>query len=313
MSTGAMLLLLSLLQGAQPVPQAPRPVLRTPARTAAAPTGSRLVPFAVATTAFDSNINHARDDIDAYGAAVGGGLIFRNNPAKPHLEVQYEAGLHRYANTDRWNRLSQRVRAQWSARLSKRFELETVGEASLKGSTEDRELSNQFVVSPRLEFRLTPAFRVRGYGAARLKRYDDDAARNAFNRYGGAELAGRFRGGTRWSAGGRYEWNGAESRRQQYARWTCYADYERPVGPNDRLEFETRFRVSHYPYRLVEVEDGDEELRRDRRVEPAIAWTHAIDSDLEFRVGYAFSGRDSNDPRRDYQSHNVSFSILQRW
>lgn len=293
--------------------QPPRPAPPAAAPPAAEGRISRFTPFTVASTVFDTNIDHNAEDLDAYGMALGAGVVFRNDPRKPTLEVQYQAGFHRYANTDQWNRLSHFVRAAWERRLTRRVVFEAVGEGSLKGSTEDRELSNQLSLSPRVEYRFTPTWRVRAFGAWRLKRYPDNPDRNATNRYAGLELAVRPRSGIRWSAGGRYEVNRAESSRQQYLRWTWFGDLTAPMGPRDRLEIETRYRRQRYPFRLVDVKGGPDIPRADQRVEPEISWVHAFNEDVEIRAGYAFSGRDSNDPRRDYRSHQVIASLLRRW
>ncbi|HET8679222.1 MAG TPA: hypothetical protein VFM39_03825, partial [bacterium] len=175
------------------------------------------------------------------------------------------------------------------------------------------ELSNQLLLSPRLEFRFSSAWRVRAVGAWRVKRYEDSADRNAFNRYAGLELVARPRSGIRWEAGGRYELNAAESDRQTYRRWTWYGGLESPVTRRDRIFFDLRYRQRQYPYRLVDIPGGPDVPRRDRRLEPELAWLHTVGDDVELRIGYGFSGRDSNDPRRDYQSHEVMFSVLQRW
>lgn len=295
-------------QPAQPV--RPAPPTSTEKAQVAGP--SRFTPFTLASTIFDTNINHNEEGLDSYGMMVGAGLRFLDNPLKPSLELQYQAGFHRYANTDQWDRLSHFVRAAWERRLSRRVAFEAVGEGSIKGSTEDRELSNQLSFSPRLEYRITPVWRVRAFGAWRLKRYPDSADRNAVNRYGGLELAVRRRG-VRWSAGGRYEVNAAESSRQRYLRWTWFGDLSVPVRTWDRLELEMRYRRQRYPFRLVDVKGGPDIPRYDVRVEPEVTWVHVLDQDLEARIGYAFSGRDSNDARRDYRSHQVMASLLRRW
>ena len=49
---------------------------------------SRFTPFTVASTVFDTNINHSEDDLNAYGMTLGAGVIFRNDPRRPTLEVQ---------------------------------------------------------------------------------------------------------------------------------------------------------------------------------------------------------------------------------
>src|SRR5207247_7304395 len=155
------------------------------------------------------------------------------------------------------------------------------GEGSIKGSTEDRELSNQLALAPQLEFRFTSALRLRAFGAWRVRRYEDTPDRNAVNRYGGLELVGRPRSGARWDAGGRYELNAAESDRQRYLRWTWFGALTRPVTAHDRLELEMRYRRQRYPYRLVDVSHGPDVPRRDRRVEPEISWLHTVDDDME--------------------------------
>ncbi|MBK5296441.1 MAG: hypothetical protein JJE40_04720 [Vicinamibacteria bacterium] len=293
-------------------PQRAQPVRPAPPASSAAQPPSRFTPFTLASTAFDTNINHNQEDLDAYGMTLGAGVLFRNDPRKPTLELQYQAGFHRYANTNQWDRLSHFARAAWERRLSRRVAFEAVGEGSIKGSTEDRELSNQLSLSPRIEYRITSAWRVRAFGAWRLKRYPDGADRNATNRYGGLELARRGPG-IRWSTGGRYEVNAAESSRQRYLRWTWFGDLSTPIGRWNRLEVEMRYRRQRYPFRLVDVKGGPDVPRFDVRIEPEITWVHLIDADLEVRAGYAFSGRDSNDPRRDYRSHQVIASVLQRW
>lgn len=291
-------------------PPAQRPDIPRPATAAA---GRRFIPFAVASTVFDSNINHDPQDLDSYGGVLGVGGIFRNDPRKPTLQVQYQAGLHRYTNTDQWDRLSHYARAAWDRRFNRRLALEMVGEVSIKGSSEDRELSNQALVSPRLEFRLTPGWRLRALGGWRVKRYEDTPDRNAFNRYAGLELARRPRSGPRWDAGAKYELNATESDRQRYLRWTWYGGVSIPVRPIDRLDLDMRYLRQRYPYRFVNVPHGPDVLRRDWRVEPEVSWLHTVHDDVELRLGYAFSGRESNDPRRDYRSHQMIFSVQKRW
>ena len=65
--------------------------------------------------------------------------------------------------------------------------------------------------------------------------------------------------------------------------------------------------------RIVIRMKGPDVPRRDWRIEPEISWLHSVGHDLDLQAGYAFSGRDSNDPRRDYRSHQVLLSVLRRW
>jgi hypothetical protein len=299
-------------RSAQAARKAPEPPPRPPVLQIQTPP-QKLIPFVSASTIFDTNIDHDATDLDSYGVVFGAGGIFKNDPIRPTFEAQYLAGIHQYANTDRWDRISHYVRAAWDRRFTRQVRFEPVAEMSIQGSSEDRDLSNQFVLSPRLEYRFTPELRVRGLVVWRVRRYEDTPDRNAFNRYGGVELLGRPQSGPSWSVGGRYELNATESARQRYLRWTWYGDLSAPVGTRDRLELEVYYRSRHYPFRFVDVRGGPDVLREDVRVEPEVIWLHALDDRRELRIGYAFSGQYSNDVRRDYLSHQLLFGVLNRW
>src|SRR5262245_23665556 len=79
---------------------------QSPTQPDEAPSAPQVIPIVTIGTVFDSNINHDAEDLDSYGTVLGVGAIFRNNASQPTLEVEYQAGLHHYTNTNRWNRLS---------------------------------------------------------------------------------------------------------------------------------------------------------------------------------------------------------------
>lgn len=293
--------------------QLPAPPIDTRTERPVPTRPSRVIPFTSVTTAFDSNVNRDTDDLDSLGAVAGLGVIFKNNPLRPTLEVKYEAGFHQYSNTNRWDRVSHHLRTAWDRRLTRRLYFEQVGEVAIKGSTEDHELSNQGMLSPRLEYRFVRWLRLRAEGAWRVKRYDDTPDRNAFNRYGGLELAGRHASGLRWTIGARAELNATVSQRQRYERRTWYIEFATPLTKRDRIEFGVAHRHQRYPYRFVDVPQGPDVLRRDVRIEPELEWLHALSDRVELRLGYGFDGRDSNDSRRDYRSHQGVLGILTRW
>ncbi len=293
--------------------QRPPPVVVRPAVPAAATSSlGRLVVAFTAGTAFDSNIDHDLDPRAVYGGVAGLGVRFRDNPANPSFEVTYEAALHRYPEANQWDRLSQTARMAWELDLGGPLKFETVAEASLRGSSEDRELSNQIRVEPRLEVKLSSAQRLRFFTAYRVKRYPEDPVRNASNPMAGVQFRQRSPRGDSWEFGVRYDSNRADGARFSYHRWTTETTFATPLGPVDRLEFGLAMRMQRYPNRFVEVED-DDVPRFDQRWSPSVRWAHTVDDDFEFSAEYQFESRQSNDPGRGYRSHLTTFRVVQRW
>lgn len=294
------------------VAQAPKIDAQTGTPTPAILELRRLSPFVTFSGGFDSNINRDSAELDSVGVVAGAGLLFRDNPRKPSLEISYHTGLHRYTATDRWNRLSHFTRVAWEREVAHDLTLENIGEISIKGSTEDRELGDQYLVMPRLEYKIDSRWRVRGYAAYRARRYAEDVGRNAHNGFVGLELRSRASRGARWDVGARLERNAARDPRREYRRWTTYVDWSNAMTRRDRLELELRVRQQRYPYRFVDVDNGPDVLRRDWRVEPTAAWVRAIGR-TEFRVQYEFELRRSNDIRRGYHAHGLTFGVTERW
>ena len=293
---------------AQPPGQSPRepqpPSLPTDAR-------KRFEPYVAISSGFDSNVEHDTDDTDSVGGVLAGGFIFWNNPVDPTFELNAEVAGHQWSNSNQWDRLSQKVTASYEHDLPGRWSFDTTGELSFKGSSEDREISDQYVVIPRVAYRLSSQDRIRAYAGLRARRYDDDPGRNAFNRYVGVEFTERATPGRRIELDLRYEVNETENPRNHYNRWTFGVGYELPVG-TERIEAEVRYRMQYYPFREVEVDDEDVN-RRDHRWIPKIAWTHPISSGLELRAGYVYETRTSNDLDREFNAHLVSIAFVRRW
>ena len=292
-------------QRATPQQPAPPPV-RTPA-------GDRpLTLFTSAASVFDTNINHDDEDaLESLGMVLAAGARFRDDPRDPIVDVTYTMGFHRYLRTDQWDRLSHHVRAVVEAELSGPWTFATVGEVSLKGTSEDRELSDQYLINPRLDYRFGERHRVRLYGALRAKRYDEDLLRNATNRYAGAEVQFRSTDGKRVEVGGRLEGNDAVGPRNDYSRYTYYTEFLAPVSPRDQIELELTVRTQQYLTRRVE--NSSRLLRRDRRWIPSFAWVRALTPDADLEVGYRLESRTSNDPDKTFHAHLFSVSVLRRW
>jgi len=278
----------------------------------AAPTpGSRLWSVsASASNVFESNIDRSREGQLADGLVLGLTGYVQNRADRPTLTVQYQVGLHTYAGTDRWDRLSHNVRASYERRLAKSLSVEGVSEIAIKGSSEDRELGNQYVFSPRLQYRFSRAFRVGFEGGYRVRRYDDPL-RNATNPYGGLRLSWRFGGRGRLDAGYRYEENHATGERHRYRRYTVGSEVLIPVTPHDTFDVEAKWRTRRYE-RLVRV-DGARVPLRDAKWTLSPAWVHLLSPGLQLRLSYEFETRGANDPDRQYDAHSTVFAIERRW
>ncbi|BCS34819.1 hypothetical protein TBR22_A40450 [Luteitalea sp. TBR-22] len=311
------LALLPTLVSAQPVDRGPavagapaRPVgPRPPERPPTARSWSGLVRFG---NAYDSNIDQNETNHQAFGVILGTGVQYVDDPSDPSVQFTYETGLHRYGGTDRWNRVSHYARGQVTQDLPWRWaKLDVIGELSLKGTTEERELSNQANVTPRLNLRLSRRNRLRVLAAWRERRYDD-AARDASNRYVGTEFSHRGGQGREWTIEARVERNHAASNRYDWDRFTWGGEYVVPLGRRGRLELELKYRRVLYTSRTVEINDEDV-LRRDHRWTPTIVWRHAITPMTELRLGYTRDSRDSNDVRRDFAADQALFGITRRF
>jgi hypothetical protein len=261
---------------------------------------------------YDSNINHDQTDTGAFGYVFGLGTHFRNRPASPTLEFDYNIAYHDYTATDRWDRVSHRARVDHEANLGRKWTLESIAEVSLKGSSEDRELTDQYSLVERLGYRLGRRNRVRLDLAYRVKRDKDDPDRNAINRYVRLNLDHRIASGRRWEMGARYETNRAEGTRNHYIRWTYDVQYSEELNKRDRAEFGVKYRSQKYQNRFIEIDDEDV-ARHDNRFEVTASWLRKLDRDTDLRLDLELETRVSNDPDRDYTANLLSATLIRRW
>jgi hypothetical protein len=194
--------------------------------------------------------------------------------------------------------------------------METSGEIGLKGSTEDRELADRYMLEQEFQFRLSKQNRLNFGGALRLKRYDDNPGRNAFNPYVEGGFEQRLGGGRKWEIGYRYETNRSQNERFKYIRWTYSAEFTTPLMRQGWLTVEAKYRPQKYA-RLVEIEleDGDdiEVPRRDQRWILGAEWRFPLWRNLELGANYKFETRSSNDPDKKFNAHLMGVSLMYRW
>ncbi len=197
-------------------------------------------------------------------------------------------------------------------KLARQWRAETSGEVALKGSSEEREVANQYSIRQQLEFRLNPAYRFQAFAAYRVKRYSDDAGRNAIDPYVGGRFEQRFNGGRSWNINYRYDKNRSQDPRRRYIRWTYGAEFVTPViNRQNLLSLEVKYRPQLYA-RLVRV-DGKRVPRRDQRWLVSADWERALKDDLRLTLSYRFERRASNDPDKKFNEHLLGLTFNFKW
>jgi len=294
-------------------PAPPRDPLVPPSPAPGTDAGSRWSLEAGQWSVYDSNIDHVNPPRADYGLVFMGAASWQNRVSKPSFAARYEAALHRYANSPKWDRLSHRAEADFEKRLSKRWTTETRAEISLKGSSEDRELSNQYSLLEMLDFRIVRGLELRLFGLARLKRYPaPDEDRDATNAYAGPALRARL-GGVRLELATRYEYNAARDERRDYERWVHAFEVLAPLGRSDALDFGVKFYDQQYPYRIVDDGDAEGQPRKDQRLVVGASWQHRFGDGLGLEVAYKLDGRRSNELDKGYDAHQAAVSFVYRF
>jgi len=250
---------------------------------------------------FDTNIDHDQEEFQTWGIVVGAGLQYRFEGDDTEWEVGYEIARHEYRDAPRWSRIGHTVQAGFERDLGGPWKLDVLGEASLGGSTEDRELANVYSLRPRLELEIDDASELRLKTALRFKRFDGEPERNATAPYAGLEYRRRIGRAARWSIATRYEIKRTPSERSRYGRWTHEMELALPAG-SGRIELGVKVRMKNYASRLVET-GGGEALRRDQRIKPSLSWIQPIGDRTGLRLDYDYESRFSNDPRKRYDAH----------
>jgi hypothetical protein len=254
---------------------------------------------------FDTNITHDEQQVSAFGLVPSLGFHFRDNAERPSLEVDYEVGLHRYTNTDEFNRVSQSFTTVYRKQLAKRLYAKSTAEVSLKGSSEDRDVNNNYVVEQQLQYRLPSNTRVAGFAAYRMKRYPLlDADSNAIDSYAGAKIEQRLRGDRRLELTYRYDRNRAWDPRNNYFRRTYSLEFETPLSlqRRDTLSAEFRYSPRTYETRLTKV-NGVRVPRHDDRWVFDVIYQRLIRPNMVLAFEYEFETRNSNDPDKRFTSN----------
>jgi len=303
----------SVVPGAGNITEPSAPKAMTPQL----PSGRLWSVQAILTNSYDTNINHNEENLDSVGLVYGAGVRWQSNLKEPALKLEYEAAKHSYSNTDQWDRISQNFETSYERHFSNRIGLELKGETSLKGSSEDREIGNEYTVEPQFKYKLSKNNRLEFYGAYRLKRYQDDPTRDSTNRFIGIIYERRLFSKQELAFEYRYEENNADGPKHDYYRRRYEVGYRIPFRKHDWVNFGFRYRQQNYHSRLVDinVENGPDLhfLRRDKRYNFGIDVAISLTEDLQLLPGYNFESRNSNDDSKDFTSHYPSLTLLYRW
>jgi hypothetical protein len=260
---------------------------------------------------YESNIDHTSVPERAYGLVYGTGFSVQSARRRPLLQVGYELAAYQYPNVNRWTRLSHYINADIEKRVNSRLTVDSLVALTVGTTSEDQELSNEFIVSPRLGVRLPRDHRIRFYTAYRLRR-PPDLERHATNLYAGVELQQRLESGNSWGIGLRYEENRAIGPRKSYVRLTYETAYSTALTTSDSVELRVKYRHRRYPYRLVEVDDIDVP-RQEHRWIPAISWVHRFGTLRDFYVEYSMEAQSSNDLDQEYTAHYTAIGFRHRF
>jgi len=269
------------------------------------------------TNVYDSNIEHDSTNLGSYGIVVGGNARFRSRSSRPGVQLEYGIAVHQYTATDRWDRVSQIGRAGVDMHVSKLMLVGLTGEIFFKGSSEDREIGDQYAILPRVEMRPTDNTRFRIITAYRKRYYGPASGSNATNRYITFDSRIRLNSGTLEGAA-RFEENLPNLTRLRFRRQTYTGRYGWPVGDRGELMAGLEYRPVRYPGRTVDIEDVEgetirEEIRQDRRWKPELSWSHEWTRNLRTELQYEYEMRLSNDPDKRYRGHVLTLTTAIPW
>jgi hypothetical protein len=286
--------------------EAPRTLAETETRR------RRLWFSATLATSFDTNINHDPQDVSSFGLVPSLALHYQNSVEKPSVEIDYEIAAHNYTNSQEWDRVSHNLVMSYRKHLFGGWSTRTEMEITLKGSSEDRELNNQYVLRQQLEYRVNENSRLQLVGAYRLKRDPLDSGSNAIDPYAGVRFIQKLAGAKRLALSYRYDKNRSWDPRNRYIRWAYETEFSTPIiDRRSRLSFDVTYKPRLYG-RTVKV-DGERVPRRDGRWIFETQFERVLRSNLLMVFVYRFERRDSNDPDKDFRSNQAGFALTYRW
>ncbi len=257
---------------------------------------------------YDSNIDYIPNAFPTYGALAGIDGRFLSRPDRPALRLEYSAHVQSYSRTDKWDRVSQRGRAVLASRLGQSWTADLMSSFSLLGATEDRELVDELVVGPRIEYRGSSAS-VQVSGGQQFRR-DRGGGLDTKADFGAVELRGRLAGLHGWGMSYLYESVDSEDPGRRSSRSTYGARYSRGMFTRGWLGVGLRYRAQQYPERMVRLDDR-EVPRQDRGWQVSGTWVTNLRPGPEVILYYRYESRQSNVVWAQFDAHNITLSLRQ--
>ena len=261
---------------------------------------------------YEDNIDHDSEleSIPSYGMVPSLQLQIRSSASNPLFTLDYLVARHSYSNTERWDRISNAFRGVFKPRISDSFSSSSSIEVSLKGSSEDRDISNQFQVVQEFEYSFTRRHHLQVYGTYRMKRFPGIEDSQTFKPNVGVNFERSNSDGERFESGARYEFNKRNDPGGNYKRWTFSVAYRSPeFNERDQFEIGIKHRRKFYTQRLIEIEDEDY-LRQDNRMSIDAVWAHQFKGGVTLELGYEYETRSSNDPDKLYEANAFSLVMI---
>lgn len=303
-------LLLFLLCGGTATAHAQTPPASAPQRSDAndAP-GLWLVNLSLLNM-FDGNINHDPAPIRSYGFVPAASVGYESS-ADPRFTAGYDIATNHYTGTNEWDRISHGLRADVNGRAG-RWRFEAGGQATWKGSSEDRELSNEFGISTRAAYRLMKGTRVIVLGMARYKQYPDDPGTSGPAPYVGGKLDQRLPGNRRLVFGYKYEERRSHQERNKYRRNGYSVEFSTPfIARDGRLTLGAVIKGQTYR-RLIKV-GSVRELRHDLRSSVDAEYELPLSPRVLAQWQVGFEKRASNDAAKRFVAPSLGLNLAYRW
>ena len=260
---------------------------------------------------FDGNVSHDLIPIRSYGV-VPAVVVAYQSAGDTGFGLGYEIAANSYTGTDEWDRISHSLSTTFARRIGRRLRLETGGEASWRGSSEDRELANIFGVSQRAAYRVSTSTRVALTGVYRYKQYPDDPLTSGPSPSIGAKIDQRLPGDRRFSFSYKYQSRLSEGPRNRYRRSVYAIELSTPlIVSGDRLSIEFEYRPQLYDQRMVKVA-GAQMLRADRRLTAGAVYRRPISERVEASWACGLESRLSNDPTKAFLAPTFGITMSYR-
>ncbi len=257
---------------------------------------------------FDGNINHDVTPIRSYGIVPALAVGYE----RTRVALGYELALNTFTGTDEWDRVSHGAFAALSGRLGNRIRLETRAAATWKGSSDDRELSNDVGISERAAYAVREGTRLVVTGAWRFKAYPGDPATSGPSPLLSAKIDQQLPRDRRLAFGYKCQTRQSRAIRDRYVRSTFSLEFATPVSSRvDRFSIELQYRPQRYE-RLIVV-DGRRVARRDRRGIAFASYSRPLNPRVTVAWEAGIEARGSNDADKRFVAPTAGMFMAWHW